>query len=66
MNSFKYCIFNALDGTDDDTLQKDNKQNKNVSRTRKCEEDEGMDILQQIFPNCAPWSISKCSTERLV
>ena len=33
------CIFNALDGTDDDTLQKDNKQNKNVSS--KCEDDEG-------------------------
>jgi hypothetical protein len=40
MNSFKYCTFNALDGTDDETLEKYNNQNKNVSSTRKCEEDE--------------------------
>jgi len=39
MNGITCCIFIALDGTDYDTLQKDNKQNKNISI--KCEEDEG-------------------------
>jgi hypothetical protein len=37
----KYSIFNATNGTDDDTLWNGSKDNENVSS--ECEEDEGTD-----------------------
>ena len=45
----KGCIFNAMNGTGDDTLQNDNKKNGNVSGVRKMTpQSVKMDSLQTI------------------